>query len=184
MSWPRPDFLSRGPRTPAWAWALAAAAVLVLGVATFEGMALRERLATERERLATWESESAKRRPAVPRGGTTAARGAELLGLAAAHSQRVAFPWPSVFETLESLSATGVRWLGWDLDSGRADLRLEGVASDARTVLGIVDVLARRPGWEQVVLTRMAAGPAGTEGLRFEITARLGDGVSRPVGTP
>jgi len=176
---PRPDFMARGRRPPLVVWALAATAVVVLAIGVADLLALREQAAAESVRIARWEREI--KRVAKPRASAAAPRQNPGQPVAWRMADALAHPWRTLFTAIEAAAPREVQWLAFEHDSERPELRLEGIAPDARAALQAVDALATQPGWSAAVLTRLAPGQGdgATEGgsagarLRFEITARV-----------
>jgi hypothetical protein len=190
--WPRPDFLDDAHARPRRGRALfAIGGVLALCAAAQYAWWQQ----SEFDRLtqpAPAAQRSAARAAAAPRG---AAPSADVEARRAANRVVAALdhPWGTVLATLESATPSGVQWLSLDHIQASGELRLEGDAVDAGAALGIVDRLAARPGWLDVVLVRWqrgaesggvgsvarpAAEAASAAPLRFAIEATLGPGLA------
>lgn len=173
--WPQPDFLPRPARPPLLAWAALLCMSGVLALAVDEWLVLE----TAREEL---RAQIERARPAderrAPRPGAGSARPAPGAAEAAqALSRAIVHPWHTLFESSERHAAAGLRWLRLEHDAERGDVRLAGTAPDRRAVLKTLEALAGDPGWDDVLLMRIEAPPAGEsvgEGVRFELRARLG----------
>jgi hypothetical protein len=166
----RPDFLHPQPRPGllAWAWLCTCAAVLALAAADArEAWALRAQVQALVMPAAAPRVAAAPVLPMDP---------AEL-----ALRQRLQHPWPAVFLASEAPATAGLRWLSLDHRAG-AELRLQGLASDAAPVQLAAAALRQQRAWQQVLVARLEAlppGPAGGAGqgpplpMSFEIVARL-----------
>lgn len=173
--WPQPDFLPRPARPPWLAWAALLCMSAVLALAVDEWLVLetaREELRAQIERA---RPAGERRTPRASVAGTAPAPGAAEA--AQALSRALEHPWRTLFESSERHAAAGLRWLRLEHDAERGDVRLAGSAPDRRAVLKTLEALAGDPGWDDVLLLRIEAPPAGEgagEGVRFELRARLG----------
>lgn len=187
-AWPRPEFLARRSGTPALAWWWAATGAAVFALVVNDGLALREQIETQGARLAQANQRLTKAAPQRGRAAPADAAKGELDALRAAQrvAARLDHPWGQILASIESETPPGLHWLIFDHDSERRELRFEGLAPDAATVLHLVDVLAARPGWSEVALSRLQApevresGSAGS-GWRFEIRAGIAAARFKPA---
>ena len=85
--------------------------------------------------------------------------------------QRLHHPWRAVFLASETPALAGLRWVALDHRAG-AEVRLQGVASDAAQVQQVAAALRQMPAWPQVLVARLEAQPQGPA-LAFEIVAQL-----------
>lgn len=178
-SWPRPEFLPLPARPPALAWAWAATGALVLVATLAEGFAMQRGIDEQSVRLSMATQRNAKAAPprvAAPVAGNNAAAEAQAVRAAQRVARDLAHPWGQILASVESETPAGLQWLLFDHDVDSPNLRLEGLAPDVSTALGLVDALSARQGWSDVVVTRLlAAGarePAGNPTRwRFEISA-------------
>lgn len=189
--WPRPDFLNDAHDRPGRSRTLfAVGGVLALCFAA--QYAWRQQ--SEFDQLmqpAPAVLRITARATAAPRG---AVAGGDIEARRAANRVVAAldYPWGSVLATLESATPLEAQWLSLDHNQASGELRLEGEAADTGVALAIVDRLAGKPGWNDVVLVRWqrgaesgGSGPAArTVGaaasavpLRFAIEATLGRGL-------
>lgn len=182
-AWLQVGFLPRRQRAPWPAWAL-----LVCGMGLFMAAALDWREAdTARvdaeQALRTWQEERQdeqlrQRRQAqaaatasMPAKATPPSR--ETLR----NAQRVAalldHRWDQLFAALEAHTPAGLQWLRLEHEAEAGEVQLEGLASEGRLALQVVDALAAEPRWHEVAMSRLEAGQ-GAEGasLRFELRAR------------
>lgn len=182
------DFVAGPARPPATAWCLLAGGVLVSGAASLDFWAARQGLDTQTTQLLQLQAQAAKQTatqrlasatgPADAKTSTLAAdRAADGAAREAAWvvARRLQHPWPRVFDSIDALAPAGVRWLALEHDSGRAELRLEGAARSSAAALALVDLLARQPLLQSVVMTRLdPADPSlPPPAVRFEMSARL-----------
>jgi hypothetical protein len=189
-AWPQPDFLAAGPRRPARAGWLAAAGLLALALCLAAGLVQKRRVDAEAARLAGAEQRVARLAPTPQTGRASPSRRSDAreakADVEAARAARqviehLTHPWGQLLANVEAETPPGVQWLLLDHDSDGTELRFEGLAPDAETVLHLVDMLAGRSGWSDVALTRLLAPNArdarednGTAPLwRFEIRAAV-----------
>jgi Tfp pilus assembly protein PilN len=176
--WPAPDFVRTSRPVPwvSWVMLLVGAAVLVL--AFQETVALQAEVEMDRAEVAKLERRL--RATAQPRvlgaasaqPATISLEGARALRRTEAQLQQA---WDRAFLGLEQATVPGVRWLALEIEASSNRLRAEGIASDVDAVLAVVDSMASRSGWSEVVLNRMQlADAAGAATQRFEIAARWG----------
>jgi len=157
--WPRPDFVVRRSRPPALAWVWAATGALVLATTAADGLAGRRDVERQAARLAH-ASQRASRvapPPAAPAATLGAKTDADAIRAARRLVDRLNHPWDQILANLEAEVPEGLQWLVFDHDSDSPELRLEGAAPDAATALHLVDMLAARPGWSEVALSRLQA---------------------------
>lgn len=179
-AWPRPEFLKQRRGAPALAWLWAATGAAVLALTVNDGLGLRQQIETHGARLAQANQVLARAAPLRASAAQAGAARAELDAMRAAQrvAARLDHPWGQILASVESETPPGLHWLMFEHDSERPELRFEGLAPDAATVLRLVDRLAARPGWSEVALGRLlapdpresvTAGP----GWRFEIRAAI-----------
>jgi len=197
---PRPDFLVQGRARSALVWPLAATGALVLAAAGWGAWDSRADLLQAQSRLASLRNQ--QRGLPVAKAATVAAAALASPGRtdpleqerqrSLAEVQRLlAQPWGHLLANVEQAGLTGapgaIHWLGLDLNTGRMELRLEGLASDKGVALQLVDRLSAAPGWGEVVLGRFQNGSEGMVGQRFELVAKLRPAMlqaSLPVKAP
>lgn len=182
-AWLQVGFLPRRQRAPWPAWAL-----LVCGMGLFMAAALEWReadtaRADAEQALRTWQRERQdeqvrQRRQAqalakapVPTKATPPSR--ETVR----NAQRVAalldHRWDQLFAALEAHTPAGLQWLRLEHEAEAGEVQLEGLATEGRLALQVVDALAAEPRWHEVAMSRLEAGQ-GADGasLRFELRAR------------
>lgn len=177
VRWPRPDFVKRRPTASLPGWALLVAGTVVAALALHDVLRLRAELAEDAARVTSLERRL--RSASAPRTATAELGSAGALPPESARAvrrvaQRLQQPWEQAFSALEQASVGGIQWLGLEIDGSSSKLRVEGSAPTAAAVLSVVEVLAVRAGWSEVVLTRLQATNAQAEAA-FRPT-------SRPVG--
>jgi hypothetical protein len=162
----------------AWWWA--ATGALVFGLIVNDALDLRAQIATQDARLALANQRLARVAPERGRSPSPGAARAELDAMRAAQrvAARLDHPWGQILASIEAETPPGLHWLMFEHDSERPELRLEGLAPDAATALQLVDMLAARPGWSEVALSRLQAPDAreavtAGPGWRFEIRASI-----------
>ena len=177
--WPRPEFLALPARPPALAWIWAATGALVLAATVVEAMGLEQQIDDQRSRLSKATQRAVRSPPpgsVVPVAvGSTAGS-----GLAVRTAQQVArdlaHPWGAILASVESETPAGLQWLLLDHGVDSPDLRLEGLAPNVASVMGLVDALSARVGWSNVVASRLQAPDARVLAApgprwRFELSA-------------
>lgn len=181
--WPRPDFLARRSRPPALAWLWAVTGALVLAATAADALAERRAVELQAARLAqaTQRATRVSRPAASPAAAAAAASvdtkaDADAIRAARRLVDRLNHPWDQILSNLEAEAPAGLQWLVFDHDSDSPELRLEGAAPDVATALRLVDMLAARPGWSEVALSRLQApDPRDSVALgplwRFELHA-------------
>lgn len=182
--WPRPEFLVLPARHPALAWAWAATGALVLAVTVIEATSLQQQIDEQGSRLSKaaqqnlWLTRSAPRRSVVPVSVSSTADSAQAVRTAQQVARDLAHPWGAILASVESETPAGLQWLLLDHGVDSLDLRLEGLAPDVATVMGLVDALSARVGWSNVVVSRLQA-PVSRElaasgpHWRFELSAAV-----------
>lgn len=205
---PEPDFIPQASRPPALAWAWALAALLLMALLAHEAWLLRQateaadlRVASTQSRLAALKRGEAagasmtRMVPGATRGGRADANEGALILAAHTVAGRLQHPWGWLLAGLEHSTPAGLQLIALEHEAERPDLRIEGQAATTASVLQLVDALATRPGWSEVVLKRLQNGEGAQsgEGVRFEIGAQLkpalmaapaGDAAARETGTP
>ena len=183
-----PDFLRPVARPGALAWAWCATGLLVLAVATADAAA-----AWAGRQQAVLAVQALNRPapavvPAPRRDGRTPAALPDAAAAQHAAAQRwlqqLAHPWPQVWAASEAASAPGIAWLVLE-HSVQGVLRLEGLAPDEGLAQRAAQVLRDSAGagaadaaglrWQDVALVRVERVVGGQ---RFELSARLGPGLS------
>jgi|GEM_PF-681940 len=180
---PRPDFIAQGRARSPLAWPLAATGALVLAAAAWGAWESRADMLQAQSRLASLQHQqrglpAAKvAAVAVASPGRTDPLEQERQRSLAEVQRLLAQPWGHLLANVEQAGLTGapgaIHWLGLDLNTGRMELRLEGLASDKAVALQLVDRLSAAPGWSEVVLGRFQNGSEGMSGQRFELVAKL-----------
>lgn len=173
--WPAPDFVParNRPGLLASLWLLTALAACALGAQ----QALQQR--DEAARLDE-QAQLLARITAPPQGARPAASAAGLAARdrAQALARRLDTDWPALWLEVEQALPPGIQLLGLDLEARQ--LRVEGSASQADTVMQLVDRLAQQSRSaagepQEVVLTRLQKperAEDAAQGLRFEIVRR------------
>lgn len=172
---PAPDF-ARATRRPGLLpalWLLAAVAACAL--AAQQALQQRDEAArlTEQAQVLARMAGPARTAPNTTPPASNAAR-----GRATAFAQRLRTDWPALWLAVERALPPGVQLQALELDARQ--LRLEGHAAQADSVMQLVDRLALQPGSSddgprEVVLTRLGKPDRADEqslGLRFEIVRR------------
>lgn len=184
---PSPDFIAQGQSRSPLAWPLAATGALVLAVAGWGAWDGHQALLQAQDRLAGLQRQQ-RGRPAAAVVAAAPMRADPLeqeRQRSLAEVQRLlAQPWGHLLANVEQAGLTGapgaIHWLGLDFNTGRMELRLEGLASDKAVALQLVDRLSAAPGWGEVVLGRFQNGSEGMSGQRFDLVARLQPAALRP----
>lgn len=164
---PQPDFLRPVRRPGRLAWAACVTGWLVLAVAALDSQQAWQDRASALDRLSR-----ARQPSALPPASSQPAASPGLVQ--ARHwQQRLATPWPAIWQASEVASVGGISWLALRLDA-RGGLQLDGQATDARAALAAAQALRDQHGaggmlWRDVVLTRVEKTP---EGQRFELVAQ------------
>jgi hypothetical protein len=180
---PQPDFLRPDRAVPPLAWAAAATALAVLAASGWDGANGWQQRADAVQHLAAAQARwpvtaPATAGPAVTEqaNAATAAtaagpRTAPPDGAEAAERQRLAYPWPLVWQAAEAATVPGVTWLGLSHQAGQT-LALEGRASTADAALAATGALRQLPGWQRVLLGRLDRGNSpGQTALDFSLSA-------------
>jgi hypothetical protein len=177
--WPRPEFLAMPARPPALAWFWAATGALVLGVMVADAVGLQRQIDEQGLRLSAVTQRTARSTPlrsVVPVAVTSAADSAQAVRAAQQVAHDLAHPWGAILASVESETPAGLQWLLLDHAVDSPDLRLEGLAPDVASVMGLVDALSARVGWSNVVASRLQAPDAREPAAsgprwRFELSA-------------
>ena len=183
-----PDVLRPIARPGVLAWAWCATGLLVLAVAAADaasGWAGRQQAVLAVQAL---NRPAPAVVPAPRRDGRTPAALPDAAAAQHAAAQRwlqqLAHPWPQVWAASEAASAPGIAWLVLE-HSVQGVLRLEGLAPDEGLAQRAAQVLRDSAGagaadaaglrWQDVALVRVERVVGGQ---RFELSARLGPGLS------
>ena len=180
--WPRPEFLALPARPPALAWVWAATGAVVLAATVVEAAGLQQQIDEQGSRLskATQQNlrlaRSAPPRSVMPVATHSAADSAQAVRAAQQVAHDLAHPWGAILASVESETPAGLQWLLLDHGVDSPDLRLEGLAPDVASVMGLVDALSARVGWSNVVAGRLLAPDARELAApgprwRFELSA-------------
>ncbi len=180
--WPRPEFLALPARPPALAWVWAATGALVLAVTVVEATGLQQQIDEQgsRQSKATQQNlrltRSAPPRSVVPVSVSSTADSAQAVRTAQQVAHDLTHPWGAILASVESETPAGLQWLLLDHGVDSPDLRLEGLAPDVASVMGLVDALSARVGWSNVVASRLQAPDARELAAsgprwRFELSA-------------
>jgi hypothetical protein len=178
--WPAPDFVHRDSPVPWPSWMLLLVGTAVLAVALVEILDLQAEVEKDRSDVAKLERRLGS--TAQPRESNATPAGRAAISLEGARALRrtewqLQQPWERAFLGLEEATVPGVRWLALEIEGSSNRLRAEGTATDVDSVLAVVDSLALRAGWSEVVLNRLqvadsASTTAGATAQRFEVSAR------------
>jgi hypothetical protein len=180
---PHPDFLRPDRAVPPLAWAAAATALAVLAASGWDGINAWQQRADAAQHLAAAQARWPATAPATAgpaateqADAATAAtaagpRTAPPDGAEAAERQRLAYPWPLVWQAAEAATVPGVTWLGLSHQAGQT-LALEGRATTADAALAATGALRQQPGWQRVLLGRLDRGNSpGQTALDFSLSA-------------
>jgi len=186
-AWLQVGFLPRRQRAPWPAWAL-----LVCGMGLFMAAALEWReadtaRADAEQALRTWQKEQQNEQVRQHRLAQAQAQALAKAPVPAQatlpsretvrNAQRVAalldHRWDQLFAALEANTPAGLQWLRLEHEAEAGEVQLEGLATEGRLALQVVDALATEPRWHEVAMSRLEAGQ-GADGasLRFELRAR------------
>lgn len=179
--WPRPEFLSLPSRPPALAWVWAGTGALVLAATVVDAVGLQRQIDVQGLRLSKAAQRTARTTPprAAPVAVFNAANSPQAVRAAQQVAHDLAHPWGPILASVESETPRGLQWLLLDHGVDSPDLRLEGLAPDVASVMGLVDALSARVGWSNVVASRLQA-PAAADSRepaapgprwRFELSA-------------
>ena len=200
---PRPDFLARPPRPGVLAWAAACTGAVVLALSMLDALALQSQISDQRSQLALAEANIRRFSEPTVRGSVETARTANatatnqrVADLEARQLQRLNYPWPQLFTTLELATPKGLHWKSLDHAADRPDLRLVGTTISADQAVELVDTLAGWAGWSNVTLRNLvlneARGGVGvgvdtkdlvSKAAQFEVEAQF-NAPGRPAVAP
>ena len=177
--WPRPEFLALPARPPALAWIWAATGALVLAATVVEAMGLEQQIDDQRSRLSKATQRAVRSPPpgsVVPLAVSSTAGSGQAVRTAQQVAHDLAHPWGAILASVESETPAGLQWLLLDHGVDSPDLRLEGLAPNVASVMGLVDALSARVGWSNVVASRLQAPDARVLAApgprwRFELSA-------------
>ena len=160
--WPRPEFLALPSRPPALAWVWAGTGALVLATTVVDAAGLQRQIDVQGLRLSKATQRNARATPprAVPAAVDNAAGSPQAVRAAQQVAHDLAHPWGPILASVESETPPGLQWLLLDHGVDSPDLRLEGLAPDVASVMGLVDALSARVGWSNVVASRLQAPAA------------------------
>ena len=180
--WPRPEFLALPARPPALAWVWATTGALVLAATLVEAEGLQQQIDAQGLRLSEATQQNlrlarlARPRSAASVAVNSAAHSPQAVRAAQQVAHDLAHPWGPILASVESETPPGLQWLLLDHSVDSPDLRLEGLAPDVASVMGLVDALSARVGWSNVVASRLQAPDAREPAApgprwRFELSA-------------
>lgn len=179
-AWLQVGFLPRRQRAPWPAWAL-----LVCGMGLFLAAALDWReadtaRAEAEQALRTWHDQQTRQRqdplrPALPAQSQAqvAAPSRETVRNAQRVGALLEHRWDQLFAAIEANTPVGLQWLRLEHEAEAGEVQLEGLATEGRLALQVVDALAADARWQDVAMSRLEAGQgADAAALRFELRAR------------
>ena len=180
--WPRPEFLALPARPPVLAWVWAATGALVLAATVVEATGLQQQLDEQGSRLSKATQQNlrlarlAHARSVAPVAVNRTADSAQAVRAAQQVAHDLSHPWGLILSSVESETPAGLQWLLLDHGVDSPDLRVEGLAPDVASVMGLVDALSARVGWSNVVASRLQAPDARELAAsgprwRFELSA-------------
>ncbi|MDM4767021.1 hypothetical protein [Pelomonas sp. SE-A7] len=172
---PSPDFLSARPRPSPLAWPVAVTGALVLATAAMSAFESHQAMQKAGEHLAQLQQKPQPRRSASTANAGKTTRQAEPDQRSLREAQALlAKDWQASLIALERSGAQAqVQWLALDLQAGRGELRLEGLAADKAMALQAAELLSRQGLWSELLLARLQADAAGG-GQRFELAGKGG----------
>ena len=192
-AWPAPapreasgDFLPPVQPLARWRWPLLGVALLCLALAAQEAWQAHAQRQSAREGVAGLQARLGRQpAPAFRSGKATAGDPKALIEA----RQSLQQPWPVLLAQIEAAALDEqqrprVAWLGLDLQSARAEVRLEGQAEDRGQILAVAGALAGQPGWTEVLPAAIQAEDGGRPGLRFSLQARLTPATAAEAGVP
>lgn len=180
------DFLPPVQPLARWRWPLLGVALLCLGLAAQEAWQARAQRQFAQDSVSRLQARQGRPTPPPARGAKVPAGDPKALLEA---RQSLSQPWQALLAQIEAAGLDEqqrprVAWLGLDLQSARAEVRLEGQAEDRAQILAVADALAGQPGWTEVLPVAIQMEEAGRPGLRFSLQARLTQALVAEAGVP